>query len=251
MPFKSEAQRRYFHWAQSKGKIPKGTAEKWEKHTKQKNLPEYVRGRKKADMTKRGTLHSTRLSDALTSSGDFLALHVLLKQAEERQQMIPAPPNELSIQMDEQRKQDVHEQQLQFAQDKHQLDMMRQQMAMEQRQKAFELKQQHAMQQQQEDAVLNQQRFEQEMMENQRQFNMKHQLASQQQVPPSPEQPSLDQANAQMQHQHRQNVLDNQKQAQDIRFDEFGRPIPPQSAVERIFFSPRMLRRSTDRQRPR
>ena len=41
MPIKSKAQRRFLHWAESKGKVPKGTAERWEEETpKGKSLPE-------------------------------------------------------------------------------------------------------------------------------------------------------------------------------------------------------------------
>lgn len=50
MPFKSDAQRRYFHWAESKGKLPKGTTAKWQSETPKRDLPERVN--KKADMTK-------------------------------------------------------------------------------------------------------------------------------------------------------------------------------------------------------
>jgi hypothetical protein len=41
MPFKSKAQQKYMFWAESKGKIPTGTAERWAKHTPNiKKLPE-------------------------------------------------------------------------------------------------------------------------------------------------------------------------------------------------------------------
>lgn len=43
MPFKSEAQRKFMFAAQSRGELPKGTAEKWAKETpKGKKLPEYA-----------------------------------------------------------------------------------------------------------------------------------------------------------------------------------------------------------------
>lgn len=42
MPFKSESQRRFFHAAEQRGDLPKGTAAKWEEHTKNKQLPEKV-----------------------------------------------------------------------------------------------------------------------------------------------------------------------------------------------------------------
>lgn len=46
MPFKSQAQRRFFHWAASKGKegITRGTVKEWEDETpKGKKLPEKVK----------------------------------------------------------------------------------------------------------------------------------------------------------------------------------------------------------------
>ena len=47
MPFKSKAQMRYFFWAEKKGKLPKGTAEKWAEETKDvKSLPERKRPRR-------------------------------------------------------------------------------------------------------------------------------------------------------------------------------------------------------------
>lgn len=43
MPFKSQRQRRYFHWAAGQGKISRKTVSKWEAHTpKGKKLPEKV-----------------------------------------------------------------------------------------------------------------------------------------------------------------------------------------------------------------
>lgn len=49
MPFVSEKQRRYFHWAEAHGKMKPGTAETWEEHTpKGKKLPERVGMKKKA-----------------------------------------------------------------------------------------------------------------------------------------------------------------------------------------------------------
>jgi hypothetical protein len=43
MPFKSQAQRRFMYHAESVGKVPKGTAARWQEHTpKGKKLPEKV-----------------------------------------------------------------------------------------------------------------------------------------------------------------------------------------------------------------
>lgn len=48
MPFKSEAQRRKFHAMESRGELPKGTAERWEKETpKGAKLPERIGPKKK------------------------------------------------------------------------------------------------------------------------------------------------------------------------------------------------------------
>ena len=44
MPYKSKAQMRYFFWAEKHNKLPKGTAEEWAHHTKnRKDLPEHVK----------------------------------------------------------------------------------------------------------------------------------------------------------------------------------------------------------------
>jgi len=44
MPFKSQAQRKFFYAAEDRGELPEGTAERWEKHTpKGKKLPEHVK----------------------------------------------------------------------------------------------------------------------------------------------------------------------------------------------------------------
>jgi len=43
MPFKSEAQRRKFYAMEEDGEIPKGTTARWEKETKDKDLPEKVK----------------------------------------------------------------------------------------------------------------------------------------------------------------------------------------------------------------
>lgn len=43
MPFKSQAQRRFFHAAASRGEIPTATVAKWEEHTPEGKLPERVK----------------------------------------------------------------------------------------------------------------------------------------------------------------------------------------------------------------
>lgn len=48
MPFTSQKQRSWMHAAEERGEVPKGTAAKWEKHTKKKKLPEYADHEKKA-----------------------------------------------------------------------------------------------------------------------------------------------------------------------------------------------------------
>lgn len=42
MPFKSEAQRRWMFAAEARGEVEEGTAKRWAKHTKDKDLPEYA-----------------------------------------------------------------------------------------------------------------------------------------------------------------------------------------------------------------
>lgn len=50
MPYKSDAQRRWMHWAEEHGKIKKGTAHRWDEETKKagtmNSLPERVTKRK-------------------------------------------------------------------------------------------------------------------------------------------------------------------------------------------------------------
>jgi hypothetical protein len=44
MPYRSQKQRRWMHWAEEHGKVPKGTAERWDEHTpNMKSLPEQVK----------------------------------------------------------------------------------------------------------------------------------------------------------------------------------------------------------------
>ena len=46
MPFKSKAQRKWMHAAEGRGEVTKGTAKRWEKHTKNPDsLPERASGR--------------------------------------------------------------------------------------------------------------------------------------------------------------------------------------------------------------
>jgi hypothetical protein len=48
MPYQSEAQRRAFYYLESQGKLPKGTAGKWQAETpKNKPLPERKKKKKK------------------------------------------------------------------------------------------------------------------------------------------------------------------------------------------------------------
>ena len=62
MPFKSKAQRRFFYAAEDRGELPKGTANRWEKHTKKKDLPE----RKRKKTVKKSTIKAAR---DLTTAG--------------------------------------------------------------------------------------------------------------------------------------------------------------------------------------
>ncbi len=47
MPLESQSQRRFMHWAESVGKVPAGTAARWEAHTPPGKLPERVGGKPK------------------------------------------------------------------------------------------------------------------------------------------------------------------------------------------------------------
>ena len=48
MPYKSEAQRRLFHWLESQGKLSHAKVREYDKATKGKELPEYVKAKRKA-----------------------------------------------------------------------------------------------------------------------------------------------------------------------------------------------------------
>jgi len=54
MPFKSKAQRRKFYAMADRGEIPKKTVKKWEKHTKDKDLPEHKKDAEALRMLKIG-----------------------------------------------------------------------------------------------------------------------------------------------------------------------------------------------------
>ena len=54
MPFKSQAQRAYFHAAERRGELPPGTAARWEDHTlKGKRLPKRLRKKLKKRLRER------------------------------------------------------------------------------------------------------------------------------------------------------------------------------------------------------
>lgn len=64
MPFRSEAQRKWMFAAQSRGEVPKGTAERWAHHTpKGKKLPEHVKKHKKT---------ASELLDAVLSTSSVM-----------------------------------------------------------------------------------------------------------------------------------------------------------------------------------
>lgn len=54
MPFKSKAQRRKFYAMADRGEISKKTVEKWEEHTKDKNLPKRVKKKKESNTLPKG-----------------------------------------------------------------------------------------------------------------------------------------------------------------------------------------------------
>lgn len=75
MPFKSEAQRRKMYSLEAQGKLPKGTAERWQKHTGDKKLPERVE--KKASFYLKvaqdlGRLHALKQASVVDSMSDFV-----------------------------------------------------------------------------------------------------------------------------------------------------------------------------------
>ena len=46
MPYKSRAQQHYFHWLESKGKLPKKTVDEWDDASEGMHLPERMKARK-------------------------------------------------------------------------------------------------------------------------------------------------------------------------------------------------------------
>jgi len=48
VPYKSEAQRRYFHSAEKRGKMSAEVVAEWDKASKGKKLPEHVKAKNKA-----------------------------------------------------------------------------------------------------------------------------------------------------------------------------------------------------------
>ncbi len=181
-------------------------------------------------------LASTKYCNTLFSEQDYEVVGDLLKEAKDRQEqhMIPAPPDPMMQQLEEKRKQDLHEQQMRFSDDKHQMAMQQQQMIMGQKQQDFELKQQQEMQRQQEESEINRQRFEKETEENQRQFDEKQKFVQQQAIQKKqqegPPVPSQGEVNAQAQHQQRQNLIDSRKTA-SVRFDQYGNQIEESSPL--------------------
>lgn len=67
MPYKSDAQRRYFHWAKSQGKISPEVVEEYDKATEGKDLPERVKSKDKKE--KKATI--IKYTDEKTASRFF------------------------------------------------------------------------------------------------------------------------------------------------------------------------------------
>lgn len=73
MPYKSDAQRRYFHAAEGRGDIPRKTVAEFDQASKGKKLPEHAKGK---DMAKRSSKHEHhhKLSEGVDKSGGH-AMH--------------------------------------------------------------------------------------------------------------------------------------------------------------------------------
>ena len=59
MPFKSKAQRRWMYAAEARGEVEPGTADRWQKETKGKKLPERVK--KEADIIKHSAVQKMKM----------------------------------------------------------------------------------------------------------------------------------------------------------------------------------------------
>lgn len=144
-----------------------------------------------------------------------------------------APPQPMQAPMDmsgageERRRQEIHEQQLQFAEDKHNLDLVRMQMDLEQQQSRFELEQEHTQQDAQQrlqDAVMKQQLAQQKSQEQAKQ-QMQDKVQQQEQV--KQQQQAVD---AQKAMEYRGNIM----KAANVKYDIYGEPIVPTSPVEPV-----------------
>lgn len=165
MPFESKAQRRWMYANKPR------MAKRWEKHTpKGTKLPEKV-----SKMTKTAKEIAEAVFAKCAENENLALVNGFLGEAQQRQQ-----------ELEEQRKQDVHEQQLQFNEDKHELEMQQLALNLQQAQEAFNLKQEQQQQKAQEDAAAKREGAVQQQ-----------QAAAQQQQ---------DQQNAQ-QNQWRQNIM--------------------------------------------
>ena len=168
MPFKSEAQRRWMYANKPR------MAARWQKETgKGADLPEKVEK---------------------TSEFNAYLNAALVKAAERRkvsmqQPMMPMMPD---MEGEENRKQELHNQQLQFADDKHQLELEKMKLDLQHQQQQFELTQQHqndqeqfkmdtAMAKQEQQAAGQQEQQMQQMQEQQMMQAQQQQAAQQQQ----------------------------------------------------------------------
>jgi len=144
MPFKSEAQRKWMHANKP------SMAKKWEKHTPDgKKLPSKVAFNDDMDdMEFAMRLHDAWVNKRKKKKADIIKQSQLdfvnqeLQAAQARQQ-----------EREEERQQDMHEQQLRFNEDEHELKLQQLALQLAQSQEAFSLKQQQTMQRDEEAAA--------------------------------------------------------------------------------------------------
>jgi hypothetical protein len=144
-----------------------------------------------------------------------------------------------TMQGDEQRKQEIHNQQLQFAEDKHNLELMRMQMELEQQVAQFDSQQeqqQEAAQGKMQEMTVKQEQAQAQAddkmraMQDQEQQQIAQQVQQQQQQQMQQQQMQQQQVAAQQAMQHRGNLM----KFSNVRFNQYGEPIMPASPIPAI-----------------
>ncbi len=234
MPFKSDAQRRFMY-----AKHPR-IAARWQKETPNKDLPEKVGGL----LCDNGGAMLSELLYAARSKPVSIknaACGITLpkrKPVTDKDRVVIAGLSELYKRalvdpaMDEQRKQDLHIQQLQFAEDRHDIELQKMQLELQQKQQQFELQQQHSqaeMEAKQNEMAMKQQALQSKYQQSAASTGNASDTATktpQSDTATSEEQPPVDE-NLQRSLQYQSNLM---KMSQ-VDYDAYGNPVMPSSPI--------------------